>query len=83
MLFRSQNNKCAVCNTDRIELKRNLCVDHDHVTLKVRGLLCDTCNRSLGLLKDNIEILKSAIKYLENNLVVEDICSAILTTNKE
>lgn len=78
-----QNNKCAICKIDRSLLNRNLCVDHDHVTLKVRGLLCDTCNRSIGLLKDDVQVLKSAIKYLENNLAVEEICSTVLTTTKE
>jgi len=82
-LCEKQNNKCAICNTDRVELSRNLCVDHDHVTLKVRGLLCDTCNRSLGLLKDNIEILRSAIKYLESNLATGEICPVELTNIKE
>lgn len=82
-LCSKQDNKCAICKIDRSLLNRNLCVDHDHVTLKVRGLLCDTCNRSIGLLKDDIEVLKSAIIYLQNNLAVEEICSAVLTTTKE
>jgi len=38
-------------------------VDHDHKTGKVRGLLCNGCNRGLGLLKE--ENLLSAIQYLE------------------
>lgn len=63
----SQNHRCKICRAPQENLKRSLCVDHDHVTGKVRGLLCDTCNRSLGLLKDNIDILKNAIKYLEDN----------------
>ena len=35
-------------------------------TNKIRGLLCSNCNRGLGHFKDNIDILKSAIKYLES-----------------
>jgi hypothetical protein len=60
-----QNNQCKICMTSADRLKRSLCVDHDHSTGKVRGLLCDTCNRSLGLLKDNIDILKKAVQYLQ------------------
>lgn len=63
-----QGNKCKICFVHREELKRALCVDHDHDTGKVRGLLCDTCNRSLGLLKDNVNILMNAVKYLQGKL---------------
>ena len=35
--------------------------------VQIRGLLCDTCNRAIGLLKDDIRILKNAISYIENN----------------
>lgn len=65
-LFENQNNKCAVCGC---EFSGNIkgFVDHDHITNKVRGLLCSTCNSLLGMAKDNVEILKKTIKYLENN----------------
>ena len=39
----------------------------DHKTGKVRGLLCSECNFGIGKFKDNISILKKAIKYLEEN----------------
>jgi Recombination endonuclease VII len=55
----AQNNICAICGDDG-----PLVVDHDHVTGKVRGALCHQCNRCLGLLKDNIEILRRSIDYL-------------------
>jgi hypothetical protein len=41
------------------------CLDHDHFTGLTRGVICNRCNRALGLLRDNIEILKSAQAYLE------------------
>ena len=40
-------------------------VDHDHVTGKVRGLLCNRCNRVLGYSKDNLELLQTMIDYLK------------------
>lgn len=39
-------------------------VDHDHVTDQIRGILCGACNRSLGLVKDSVEILQRMINYL-------------------
>ena len=45
--------------------KMKLVVDHCHATGTVRGLLCHNCNRALGLLHDNTEVLLNAIKYLE------------------
>jgi hypothetical protein len=41
-----------------------VCVDHDHETNKVRGLLCNSCNKALGLFKDSPNILNQAINYL-------------------
>jgi len=67
-LLVEQDNKCAICQYESKPTdKFTLCVDHDHETGKVRGLLCNNCNRSLGLLKDNIIVLNNAIKYLEKN----------------
>lgn len=42
-------------------------IDHDHKTGKVRGILCDDCNLSLGKLKDSVDTLKNLIKYLEES----------------
>ena len=52
---------CQICNqTDR----RALNVDHCHDTGKVRGLLCDNCNKALGLFRDNPKLLGQAANYL-------------------
>lgn len=60
-----QNKKCAICGADEPGYQRSyFCVDHDHASGKIRGLLCYACNLGLGKFKDSIEILKSAIKYL-------------------
>jgi hypothetical protein len=59
-----QNNVCAICGKPNKQ-KRRLCVDHDHKTGKVRGLLCVDCNVCLGNANDDIEILKNMIDYLK------------------
>lgn len=59
-LFKAQRGRCAICRT-RPEDDRKLCIDHDHETGIVRGLLCDRCNLGLGHLEDWIG---SALRYV-------------------
>jgi hypothetical protein len=47
-MFQIQGGKCAICEAHQTDLKSKLCVDHNHTTGKVRGLLCAGCNTSLG-----------------------------------
>lgn len=47
-MFEAQGGKCKICQSHQGKLKRALCVDHCHDTGRVRGLLCDTCNKFLG-----------------------------------
>lgn len=72
-LFEAQGHCCAICKVDELGGKHkdnpnrsdwNWCVDHDHVTGQVRGLLCETCNRAIGLFKDNPEIIANAARYV-------------------
>lgn len=63
-LLDSQDYKCAICKTSKIS-RKYFDIDHNHITGKVRGLLCNLCNKSLGSFKDSIENLQNAIKYLE------------------
>jgi len=70
ILLKEQSFKCKICNSppNKNNTKDEvLAVDHCHKTSKVRGLLCDLCNRALGNFKDNISILENAIKYLEES----------------
>lgn len=67
-LLDRQHGRCAVCRCP-IDLyvgrKKAICVDHAHDgTDRVRGLLCQSCNRGIGLLGDDIDRLQSAINYL-------------------
>lgn len=64
-LFSKQNGVCAICGQE--SKNKRLHIDHNHGSGKVRGLLCNGCNRALGWFGDNISILKSAIQYLEIN----------------
>jgi hypothetical protein len=63
MLIR-QNFLCAICKS-KMEPP---CVDHDHNTNEIRGLLCSNCNTAIGMFEDSVKILKSAIHYLENGV---------------
>lgn len=63
----AQNNVCAICGQSYY---LTLHIDHCHTTGKIRGLLCNNCNRGLGHFKDNMELLKKAYKYLEGNQIV-------------
>lgn len=62
-LFMKQNGCCKGCELHQSELKRTLCVDHNHVTKQVRGLLCNECNRAFGMLKENVKTLNNLITY--------------------
>jgi hypothetical protein len=62
--FAEQEGRCAICGAHQSEIKVSLHVDHDHETGKIRGLLCGSCNRMLGIAKDSIGRLEAAIAYL-------------------
>jgi hypothetical protein len=62
-MIESHKGRCAICN-GKPSKKKFLCVDHNHRTKKVRGLLCSQCNLALGLLRDSEALLKAALRYL-------------------
>lgn len=65
-ILRKQNGRCAICRSDRFDKRRHaLAVDHDHVTNKIRGLLCRRCNQAIGAFQDNPDLLRKAAQYLE------------------
>lgn len=68
LLAGKQQNKCAICSTTLVFTGRGTTravMDHCHTTGDIRGILCSNCNQGIGLLKENIGILKSSILYLE------------------
>lgn len=67
-LLASQGGVCAGCGprTGRNGRAKRLAVDHDHVTGEVRGLLCSTCNRTVGAFRDDSETFQRLADYLRN-----------------
>lgn len=64
-MFNSQYGLCKTCLKPETRERRSLCVDHCHKTGVIRGLLCDSCNRALGFVNDNIDTLVNMIEYLQ------------------
>ena len=68
-LLAQQGGRCAICHdVSRVENQwgpTRLAVDHSHMTIKVRGLLCSHCNRGLGYFKETPGLLLRAMKYLQ------------------
>lgn len=62
-MLSAQNGVCAIC---RCRPDHTLHVDHDHRTGLVRGLLCRNCNRGIGCLRDDLDLLRNAVEYLGN-----------------
>ena len=65
----NQNNSCLLCRTEFSDTwgANAPVVDHCHNTGKVRGILCNECNRGLGYFHDNIKALENAVDYLRSN----------------
>ena len=70
-LARQCNNQCNICGlklaspTADVPRTQKLCVDHCHSEGHVRGLLCEACNKGLGMMRDDPARLRSAAAYLE------------------
>lgn len=65
-ILNQQQNACAICQIPFVG-KGSQCIDHCHVTGRVRGVLCPKCNFAIGLMGDKPDVLRSAAKYLESN----------------
>ncbi len=68
-LLKAQNYKCWICKCTsddaRNSKKATFAIDHNHETGAVRGLLCSSCNMGIGKLMDSVELMKMAIRYIE------------------
>lgn len=67
-MLEDQGGVCAICheppNIKRMARIKDLSVDHDHETGKVRALLCYHCNAALGHLRDSPQRVYNALRYL-------------------
>lgn len=69
-LFDAQEGRCGICGRHEDEVlwaegRRGLVVDHCHETGRVRGLLCNGCNRGLGYLGDDLDRVRAAEAWLQ------------------
>jgi hypothetical protein len=72
-MLKRQNSVCAICKQQETAphglsgKTKDMAIDHCHETGKIRGLLCSSCNRGLGLFGDNVGTLRRAIEYLDSH----------------
>jgi predicted nucleic acid-binding Zn ribbon protein len=65
-LLLAQGGRCAICGADEAGGKGGrFHVDHNHATGRVRGLLCHGCNLGIGMLRDDPDVMRAAIRYVE------------------
>lgn len=75
-MLEAQEHCCAICRTDKPWTRSGAwAVDHDHVTGKVRGLLCHSCNLGLGKFNDDAEILLAAAEYVQSHKIAPTLKS--------
>jgi hypothetical protein len=69
-MLKAQGYKCKLCGKE----DHRLVIDHDHLTGRIRGMLCNRCNLMLGFAKDNDpEIFRKAIDYLSPCLGYQEV----------
>jgi hypothetical protein len=65
-IFTDQHGGCAICGAHHGNtVATRLCIDHNHVTGELRGLLCRRCNTAIGYFGDSSAIIKHVIAYLK------------------
>lgn len=69
-MMQEQEGVCAICRQTSAVHKK-LAVDHCHDTSKIRGLLCENCNRGIGMFRNSTNLLSNAIDYLDRSLRVD------------
>lgn len=69
LLWESQDRRCPGCGKEIPEPSdlsgRQIHIDHDHLTLEIRGVLCSRCNAAIGMAGDSIETLERLVAYLK------------------
>ena len=62
-MLNGQGRRCIICGSDQWG-KLGPCVDHDHETGDIRGILCCRCNLVAGIIEKNSYLVKRFVKYL-------------------
>lgn len=72
-MFIDCNNLCEICNKPEkmivLGIPKRLCVDHNHTTGMVRGILCGTCNLQIGMIQEDIERIKQGNSYFNTDQI--------------
>jgi len=71
-LLNKQGGGCAICGKVNWN-GRGPCIDHGHITGKIRGILCFNCNVALGMIGDDPKIARSIIDYLNSEMKVNNV----------
>jgi hypothetical protein len=70
-MYEASGKKCSICDKVVIHLGRNIhnraVLDHCHKTGKIRNILCHMCNASIGLMREDKELIMKVYKYLERH----------------
>lgn len=66
-MLSEQQNRCKICNVEFLGERSKICIDHNHSTGKVRGLLCQGCNTGLGVVERAENWLDKALQYLKDS----------------
>lgn len=65
-ILNTQNGVCGICKKHRLSPRTSyMAIDHCHESNYIRGILCNWCNRAIGLLNEDITVLQNAINYLK------------------
>lgn len=64
-LIDESKGECMLCGKKQTTSNRRFCIDHNHTTGNLRGILCVSCNTGIGQFSDSIEKLEKAIEYLK------------------
>ena len=70
--YKSRNKICKYCEQSFIDDYRDKCIDHCHVSGRVRGLICQRCNRALGYFGDTLEGISKVKLYLSRSFLLDD-----------
>jgi len=58
--------ECPICGKRTIAgITSKVVLDHDHRSGKVRDWICDSCNTGIGRFKDDVELMKKAIRFIK------------------